>query len=474
MPIPEKARHILLSLIFLFLPSLCVAFSAVPNESDTTLLIVRQINLIGNAITRDAILYRELPFQTGDTLKKSELKSVFERAELNLFNTRLFNTTEVSWIEDQGGLRIFVIVQERWYIFPIPVLEVAERNFNAWWATKDYSRLVYGMAIDWRNVTGRNDQLTTTIRLGYTQKLSFNYSIPFINKRRNLGLSFNAFTSRNHETNVKTEDNRQFNIKLEERYVKKESGGGVGITYRPGLYNSHLFELNYRTVHVTDTVVAVNTDYFTNGDSSQQYISFRYLFKSNHVDIAVYPTEGYYFDVELNKIGLPALGENVDILYVTGRAKYFLPLKKNWFAAWGATLKVSGNTFQPFYNTKALGYNKDFIRGYEYYVIDGQDFGLMKSELRYAVIPRKTWHAGFVPSNKFNIIPISVYASVFMDAGYVKDKQFAKGNPLTNSWQYGYGAGLDLFTTYDLILRLEYSFNKLGESGFFVHFTTPI
>ena len=107
-------------------------------------------------------------------------------------------------------------------------------------------------------------------------------------------------------------------------------------------------------------------------------------------------------------------------------------------------------------------------------MIDGQNFGLLKSEVRFAVVPQKTWHAGFVPSNKFNVIPFAIYASVFMDNGYVSDKKFAKENPLTNSWQYGYGAGLSVFTTYDLILRMEYSFNKLGESGFFIHFTSPI
>jgi hypothetical protein len=91
-----------------------------------------------------------------------------------------------------------------------------------------------------------------------------------------------------------------------------------------------------------------------------------------------------------------------------------------------------------------------------------------------SLLPKKEIHAGFVPSPKFNAIPFSLYAGIFIDAGYVNDQEFYAGNPLVNSWQYGYGAGLDCFTYYDLVFRLEYSFNKLGESGFFLHFTAPI
>ena len=114
------------------------------------------------------------------------------------------------------------------------------------------------------------------------------------------------------------------------------------------------------------------------------------------------------------------------------------------------------------------------IRGYEYYVIDGQHFALFKSALRFSLLPKKNLHAGFSPSSKFNTIPFSIYAGIFADLGYVIYNQFEKNNPLTNSWQYGYGAGIDLFTYYDIVIRTEYSFNKLGESGFFLHFTAPI
>jgi hypothetical protein len=34
---------------------------------------------------------------------------------------------------------------------------------------------------------------------------------------------------------------------------------------------------------------------------------------------------------------------------------------------------------------------------------------------------------------------------------------------------YTYGAGFDVVTFYDLVLRFEYSVNQLGEKGLFFH-----
>src|SRR5262245_6345831 len=101
--------------------------------------IVGEIILAGNKVTRDYILLRELTFHTGDTLY--DLDSTFHRSEENLINTSLFHKADITWLADGNTLRVFIIVFERWYIFPVPILEIADRNFNEWWKTKDFSRL---------------------------------------------------------------------------------------------------------------------------------------------------------------------------------------------------------------------------------------------------------------------------------------------------------------------------------------------
>ena len=42
---------------------------------------------------------------------------------------------------------VMVDVKERWYIFPLPIFELADRNFNEWWKTRDFSRTNYGLSV---------------------------------------------------------------------------------------------------------------------------------------------------------------------------------------------------------------------------------------------------------------------------------------------------------------------------------------
>jgi hypothetical protein len=226
-------------------------------------------------------------------------------------------------------------------------------------------------------------------------------------------------------------------------------------------------------VSVEDTVIKLNPEYFTTGNTIN-FSVLRYFLKVEHRDLAVYPTKGYYFDMEVIKNGLSFLNDDVDMTYAISHFKYNIPLANRWNIGLGFAGKYTFQGDVPYYFSKALGYGRDFIRGYEYYVMDGQHFGLVKSNLRFTLLPKKEVHAGFIPLNKFATIPYAFYLNLFSDGGYVNDNKFASQNPLSNSWQFGYGAGIDFVTYYDMVFRLEYSFNKLGESGIFLHFTSSI
>ena len=467
---PRRIRRPLLSTVLLII-SLIANFSAFADEPG---LVVLDVTLIGNRHTRDHILLRELTFAKGDTLPTGELEKIFKRSEDNLFNTSLFNSTKITWLRDGDGIRVFVIVTERWYIFPVPIIEVAERNLNTWWKTKDYSRLIYGGSLAWNNFRGRRETFSTTLRLGYTQRMNFYYSVPFLDKARQWGASVSAAFSRNRQNVYNTVDNKQLNFRWDDVYSKNEYSFSGAVSYRPDLYESHFVEAGFRHIEIDDTLLKLNPDYLINGQHTQRAISLRYLFRVEHRDLVVYPLKGTYIDIELGKNGFPVLGDDINIVYLASRFKWYLPLSRRWY--WGSSLstKLSGTDGQPYINTRGLGYGREAIRGYEYYVIDGQRYFLTRNNIKFELMSKKVVQAGFIPLNKFNTIPFSFYLNLFFDAGYVRDALYFNGNPLTNSWQYGYGAGLDLFTYYDLVFRLEYSFNKLGESGIFLHFTAPI
>jgi hypothetical protein len=312
------------------------------------------------------------------------------------------------------------------------------------------------------------------LRLGYTQRLSFSYSIPYINSNQHSGLSFGFAYSRNHQTSIETFDNKLFYYKDDELFSRKQISGSVEYTYRNGLYQTHYASAGFVHTEIEDTIALLNPDFFGRGKTSQQYFVLRYLCKEEHRDLIAYPLHGYEYDVEFSKNGLPFMNDDVNFSVVTSNVRKYWQLFPRWYFASSIRAKMTDDNYQPYYNTRALGYGRDNVRGYEYYVVDGQRFVLAKTNLKFELLPRHEFHTAFIPLEKFSTVPYAFYLNLYSDAAYAEDNQFYKYNPLTNKWLFGFGGGIDFVTYYDLVLRLEYSINKFGESGIFVHFSAPI
>lgn len=444
------------------------------SEGDSSSVVIMDIVLIGNKITREHIILRELTFRKQDTVPVYAVEKKLQRSEENLLNTSLFNSARITWLRQGAEIRLYIILTERWYIFPLPVFELAERNFNVWWEDKDLSRIVYGGILNWNNFRGRNEVLAASVRLGYTQRISFYYNVPYINKKQNAGLSFSFAYSRNHQVGFRTENNATKYYKDEDAFARQEYGGSVQYIYRDGLYETHAAEAGYKEAGIQDTVSRLNADYFGNGLTNIRYFTFRYFFKSDHRDLVAYPLSGRYFDIDLTQKGLAFLKDDINTFSVTSRYRRHWKLSERLYFASGITGMYSPNKYIPYFLYRGLGYGKEFLRGYEYYVIDGQQYALLKTNFKIRILGTRSVHAGFIPLSKFNTIPYAFYLNFYGDAGYVKDPLYSSGNPLANNLLYSYGTGLDFVTYYDIVLRFEYSINKLGESGFFLHFTAPI
>ncbi|MFM8759917.1 MAG: hypothetical protein ACKODS_10305, partial [Methylophilaceae bacterium] len=122
----------------------------------------------------------------------------------------------------------------------------------------------------------------------------------------------------------------------------------------------------------------------------------------------------------------------------------------------------------PYFNQRALGYGGDYIRGYDLYVMNGQQFALFRSNLKYTLLKQRVYEFPYIRSEKFKKFPVALYLNGFFDTGYVKDQVFGSTNPLSNSIQYGYGLSLDLVTYYDIVIRMEYAANRIGDQGFYL------
>ncbi len=148
-------------------------------------------------------------------------------------------------------------------------------------------------------------------------------------------------------------------------------------------------------------------------------------------------------------------------------------LFKRFYLAEGIKLKLSPNAQQPYFVQRGLGFS-DFVRGYELYVIDGQNYGLLKTNVKYQLVKPHTQKLAWVPSEKFSKFHYAFYVNLFADAGYVVDSSYESQNKLANKLIYSTGLGLDLVTYYDLVFRIEATINAQNKSGIFLHLVAPI
>ena len=131
-------------------------------------------------------------------------------------------------------------------------------------------------------------------------------------------------------------------------------------------------------------------------------------------------------------------------------------------------LKPPSYSFQ-----RGLGYD-DYVRGYEYYVIDGQNYGLYRANLKYLLLKSNLEKVPLIKNEKFGKFFYSLYLSTYLDLGYVRDQLYFGENPLANSLMHGTGLGIDFMTYYDMVMRAEGSINKMREPGFYMSFKKAI
>lgn len=455
--------------VLFFFQEVSVIFAQ--EASDYT--VVKEVKIIGNKITKASIILREIPFSIYDTIQSESLSSELDRVRNNLLNTSLFNFVAVDpvYFDDQN-ISIFITVEERWYWWPIPIFKIQEANFNTWWAEKDFDRANYGLYLSKQNFRGRKEILSFLFQGGYTEKLGVKYEVPYVNKRKTNGLNAMFSYSRNREVSYAVSDNSRDFYRSKTEYVQKEIHSTIGYELRPKLYNKHNLNLNYSDVSISDSVLSLNDNYLFKGENKMQYFGLKYSFKWDKRDVKNYPTDGSYFDIKFFKDGIGVLS-GLNSFYMTSHLKKFWPLSDNIYFASSVKAKFTVKD-SPYYLQSGFAFGNDLVRGYELYVVNGENYGLTKLQLRYSLLKNKVFNVRAIRFEKFNKIPLNIYLGAYFDAGYADLKNKQQNNYLSNTVLYGGGLSLDFVSYYDLVLRMEYSINRLNEKGLFLHFIAPI
>ncbi len=457
--------------ILFILPVLFFSFFSFSQEKINT-YIISGIEMSGNKITKQDIVLRELLFNIGDTVSSSEINNVIELSRENLLNTSLFNFVTINYgIDSLCNLKVEIDLQERWYIWPYPVLEYTEGNLSTFLNNKEWSRIDYGIYVLINNFRGRKEILKLKSIFGYNNRFVLFYNKPFIDKQKKTGLGFDIDYFRNHEIAYQISDDELVYLKLNDEFVQKTLKLSTFLSYRPFLYTNHQFTFRYTNVNVSDSVIDLNPDYLYGENKDIEFITLAYKFNYDKRDSKVYPLHGFKFNTSVIIEGLGLYSEEGTFYLKSAVEDNFKIANRLYFNA-GVEGKISFDSFKSYYFSEAIGF-KNYIRGMEYYTILGKNYYISKTNLKYELIPQSAFNLNFISTDKFSKVHYALYLNLFFDTGYV-NSEFVNDNMLVNEFLYSGGIGIDFVTYYDKVLRIEYSLNKFGEHGFFIHLGAPI
>lgn len=443
-----------------------IVFSANCPDSARRRVRVGRILILGNAKTRPRVLLAELDFAEGDSLDVTELRPRLEANRRRVYNLQLFHAVlwQVSCLSGAGApngdLTLTLIVRERWYLFPVPIFSLAERNLRAWAARPDrWQRVDYGLHLVQNNFRGANEQLTLNLQHGFDRKYELFYTIPYFDRRRRLGLSVGASLRQSHSLDYATLADRLQTYRSPTDFPLRRVSLGAGLRWRRTIERLTRLTLNYRTERITDSVLQFNPRYLgRTGATERTFLEVEVYRTINKRNTFGYPLTGSYLEfgghirVSPNRSG-PLEGQ-LSLNYT----RYFSLPHQFYYAA---ELQLQGRLTRTvaYPDNRALGYGNT-VRGYELYVADGQHAatlrqGLSRRLLSVARLPLPT-RVG----SRFGDVPLALYLNLFADAGLAIDASAAaRQNTLVNRPLGSAGLGLHLVTYYDRVVVLEAALN---------------
>ncbi|CAN5729869.1 hypothetical protein BH11BAC4_BH11BAC4_14370 [soil metagenome] len=442
------------------------------NPDSSAVVRVINITIRGNKKTKSYIILREVPFRSGDSMAISTLPTILEQTRRQVFNTSLFSEVFITpALRSATEIDVVITVLEKWYIFPTPQFQFADRNINEWLKTyhADFNRVIYGVKFTHYNFSGRGDQLRIYLLNGYSRAISFAYSLPASNSKLSEGFSVYGGYSQNREVIYKTSKSNKLLQYKQNDFVRNNWSLSASYQSRKGFFSRNFYTFTYTYTHVDDSVLAFkyNPNYFGKPGSSVGIPDLSYTYQYANIDHVNYPLTGTTGGFSILKRGLGWNG-GINMLSLEGAyVKYRSYFKNRLYSSFQLYSKVKLPFQLAYINQRGLGYGELYLRGQEYYVVDGVASMVAKLTLKKKVISFKI-PTQFLRIRQLPNIPFTFFAKVYGDVGYsYAEREFE--SRLNNRLLYSGGFGIDILSVYGFTLNLEYSFNQFGENGLFLH-----
>lgn len=452
---------------------------------------VMTLAIIGAEKTKSWVVLRELNFKRGDIIELEDVEARLEKSRQNIYNLGLFNDVQMKAQVIGDQLHVIIEVKERWFVFGAPILRLEERNSYDIVNTireRNFRRLVYGMNVSWRNITGRNETLTFSGQLGFSKRLRVNFLRPAMFRKSNVDLRMGYRFINEKEIIVGTEEGQVQWRGTESEPFQVSHEPFIAFQKRISLYENLYFEFNYKWLSFSDSLYVLEIDpsrnnFITELDGKEAYPSFILQYSVDRRDIRRFPLKGFRYQFFGRFTGIKGISTSqFGKLGLT--FAHHIPLSKRWNVAYGTHLVLSIGDSIPYFEKNFLGARRrEFrdisttLRGYQPFVIAGSTVNMNKVEIKYGIVP---YHiadysgVGFLPK-KWQQAPTALYVTAFYEMGFIRDDSFNNNDDfLKNQLLHGYGVGLNIVGFYDILLRIEYARNHLNQGGVYLHGSVPI
>jgi hypothetical protein len=433
------------------------------NVADSNkMLSVSRFKITGNKKTKDYYILRQVHFNIGDSIMQKDLPKQFEKARVQVYNTNLFNEVIVDATNlGADSIAVNIKLKERWYIFPLPQFSLVDRNFKEWVTrfNADLSRTVYGISLTHNNTSGKGDLLDITALNGYSRQVSASYSVPFSNSKMTEGFALSSYYIQNREIGLATSTKNKILFYRKTGFIRQAFGVGGSYAIRRGIFKSINFSLVGTYQKVDDSAIVFNPNYFKKQKTEMFFPDIAVSVSYVNTNKNAYPTNGSAYSYGIGKRGLGFSG-GINSLQLSGSYRKYIAHKHNFFSSIALNGLVKLPFDQAYINQRAIGYGSLRLRGMELYVVDAVAAGTVNYTFRKLVFNRKFKMPFKISAIPF--IPLQVYVKTYADAGYgYLPKKYT--TTFNNKLLYTGGIGLDFLTAYDIVFRIDYSFNKLGE-----------
>lgn len=419
---------------------LCTAASTLhasepsPAYPDSTFR-VSSILIVGNEVTKEFVIEREMSLKQGTVITHEAVNYDIER----IYSLQLFTKVEITVVpEDSSSARLLVVVNERWFFFPFPVVGLKDNDWN---------HIFYGFGLAHVNLGGHAVQAAAQFALGYDPFVSVSFYHPSIFPDNDIYLSSRvAYNVQRNKSLLSQNTGVNFN--------EYRISLGAGIGDRLTRFSTVSLDGEFNRLTVSDNAAGRTLS----ADGSDEYPAIQLSYRYDTRDLAEYPGRGSYLRVSAAKIGLTGV---INFQRYSFDYRRFIPTFSDVVVTGRAFGNIAGGGRVPNYNHVYFGYG-DRIRGHYNEIFEGEHIIGTSAELHIPVLFPRYYRLELMPIEQFRDIRYALNIALFADAGTVWN---GHDGPTIRAVTSGFGAGIHFLFAYSFVFRLEYAFSENFRRG---------